>query len=341
MSLATRCGTCNTVFRVVQDQLKVSEGWVRCGRCGNVFNALESLFDLGREGPLSAPTPLKPLLSPALPPIAAPAPLPPAPPPLEAEDEVADARAEFDGAAPAHGDGGSDGDTRIEARAESAPDLAQPFAFDSRPDEFADRPDHAATLADSADSRADIDTAQALDTRPPPQEAPGFVRAAERAAQWQRPRVRAALALGGVLAALVLAAQVLVHNRDDLAAQHPGMAGPLSALCDLLGCSVGPPRHIEALAVDASGLTRIEGGSLHKLQVTLRNRHPTPVLAPAIELSLTDARSDLLARRVLVARDFGAALPERVAAGAELQLAVVLDLGELRVAGYTVELFYP
>ena len=45
MSLATRCTSCGTVFRVVQDQLKVSEGWVRCGRCNEVFNALEGLFD--------------------------------------------------------------------------------------------------------------------------------------------------------------------------------------------------------------------------------------------------------------------------------------------------------
>ena len=51
MSLATRCTSCGTVFRVVQDQLKVSEGWVRCGRCNEVFNALEGLFDLGRELP--------------------------------------------------------------------------------------------------------------------------------------------------------------------------------------------------------------------------------------------------------------------------------------------------
>jgi predicted Zn finger-like uncharacterized protein len=49
MSLATRCPVCSTVFRVVQDQLKVSEGWVRCGRCAKVFNAFEGLFDLERE----------------------------------------------------------------------------------------------------------------------------------------------------------------------------------------------------------------------------------------------------------------------------------------------------
>lgn len=51
MSLATRCPHCNTIFKVVQDQLKVSEGWVRCGRCQEVFNALEGLFDMEREPP--------------------------------------------------------------------------------------------------------------------------------------------------------------------------------------------------------------------------------------------------------------------------------------------------
>jgi len=339
MSLATRCGTCNTVFRVVQDQLKVSEGWVRCGRCGNVFNALEGLFDLSREGPVSAPTPLKPMLSPALPPSAAPREVPPAPQPPQAQDDTPDTRAEFDDPLPTDGDD----DTRIEARDDTTPDLPQPFAVDSRPDEFVDGGARSTGFVDDTqahDSRADIDTAQALDTGPAAH-APGFVRAAERAAQWQRPRVRAALTVAGLLAGVVLAAQVVVHQRDDLAARHPDLAGAVGSLCDLLGCTVGPPRHIEALAVEASGLSRIEGGSLHKLQLTLRNRHATPVLAPAIDLALTDARSELIARRVLHAHDFGAALPERIAAGAELQLAVVLDLGEQRVAGYTVELFYP
>ena len=46
MNLATRCPSCGTVFRVVRDQLKVSEGWVRCGRCAEVFNAAERLFEL-------------------------------------------------------------------------------------------------------------------------------------------------------------------------------------------------------------------------------------------------------------------------------------------------------
>ena len=51
MSFATRCTSCGTIFRVVVDQLKVSEGWVRCGRCHAVFNAEQGLFDLEHDAP--------------------------------------------------------------------------------------------------------------------------------------------------------------------------------------------------------------------------------------------------------------------------------------------------
>jgi predicted Zn finger-like uncharacterized protein len=39
MSLKTRCPACDTVFKIVPDQLKISSGWVRCGRCAEVFDA--------------------------------------------------------------------------------------------------------------------------------------------------------------------------------------------------------------------------------------------------------------------------------------------------------------
>jgi predicted Zn finger-like uncharacterized protein len=39
MSLITRCPACGTMFKVVTDQLKVSQGWVRCGQCTGVFDA--------------------------------------------------------------------------------------------------------------------------------------------------------------------------------------------------------------------------------------------------------------------------------------------------------------
>ncbi|MET0540123.1 MAG: DUF3426 domain-containing protein [Variovorax sp.] len=45
MSLVTRCPSCATTFKVVRDQLRISDGWVRCGRCSNVFDATLDLQD--------------------------------------------------------------------------------------------------------------------------------------------------------------------------------------------------------------------------------------------------------------------------------------------------------
>jgi predicted Zn finger-like uncharacterized protein len=44
MSLITRCPACGTMFKVVADQLKVSQGWVRCGHCAEVFDAATHLL---------------------------------------------------------------------------------------------------------------------------------------------------------------------------------------------------------------------------------------------------------------------------------------------------------
>lgn len=43
MSLITCCPSCGTKFRVVADQLRISEGWVRCGRCQEVFDAQQAM----------------------------------------------------------------------------------------------------------------------------------------------------------------------------------------------------------------------------------------------------------------------------------------------------------
>src|SRR5438128_3953502 len=52
MSLITSCPACGTMFRVVPDQLKISEGWVRCGHCSEVFDASVNLSDESVLDPL-------------------------------------------------------------------------------------------------------------------------------------------------------------------------------------------------------------------------------------------------------------------------------------------------
>ncbi|MEG0937566.1 MAG: DUF3426 domain-containing protein [Comamonas sp.] len=49
MSQVTRCPSCGTRFKVVADQLRISQGWVRCGRCQSVFDASQDLQTVSDE----------------------------------------------------------------------------------------------------------------------------------------------------------------------------------------------------------------------------------------------------------------------------------------------------
>lgn len=49
MSLATRCPTCDTLFKVTSGQLQLHEGKVRCGQCQTVFSGIEHLTSADTE----------------------------------------------------------------------------------------------------------------------------------------------------------------------------------------------------------------------------------------------------------------------------------------------------
>ncbi len=75
MSLVTRCPACGTTFKVVRDQLRISEGWVRCGRCSDVFDATLELHETPDAAVASkVPAPLDETAAGAPPPPPAPAP---------------------------------------------------------------------------------------------------------------------------------------------------------------------------------------------------------------------------------------------------------------------------
>ncbi|MDQ0587600.1 zinc-ribbon and DUF3426 domain-containing protein [Variovorax paradoxus] len=59
MSLVTRCPACATTFKVVRDQLRISDGWVRCGRCSHVFDATLDLHEApdGAAATIAPPAP--------------------------------------------------------------------------------------------------------------------------------------------------------------------------------------------------------------------------------------------------------------------------------------------
>lgn len=60
MRQITRCPACGTLFRVVPDQLRVSDGWVRCGQCQEVFDAslhMQAEVQSGNDSHLTAAEP--------------------------------------------------------------------------------------------------------------------------------------------------------------------------------------------------------------------------------------------------------------------------------------------
>ena len=149
-----------------------------------------------------------------------------------------------------------------------------------------------------------------------------------------------ALLLGSsaLLAALVL--QVSLQFHDSLAARWPSLRGPLAALCEAADCSLEPPRQLDAVSVDSSGLTRASDNSdAYRLSLVLRNRAEFPVAPPSVELSLTDANGQLVSRRVFAPSEFNAA-PASLAPLAETPMNLMLATGE-RISGYTIEIFYP
>lgn len=169
---------------------------------------------------------------------------------------------------------------------------------------------------------------------------PSFMRVERADRPLARPAVRRGLLVAALMLLLALVLQAAVVWRDQIAAQAPAARPALVALCQVLDCRVSPLRRIDRLAVETSALTRIEGAPLHRMSLTLRNRADTPVMVPALDLSITDAQGRLLARKVLQLADLGVGVPA-IDAGAELPVQALLNTGELRVSGYTVELFYP
>jgi hypothetical protein len=167
-----------------------------------------------------------------------------------------------------------------------------------------------------------------------------FVQQAEKAERWRQPWVRATMAGGAVVLALLLAAQLLVARRDAVVAQWPEARPLLQALCTPLDCRIEPLRRIEQVSVDSSGLTRIDDGPVYRLALVLRNRGDVPLLTPSIDLSLTDASGALVSRRVLSAGELGASRTT-IGAQQELPLQALLMSAERPLTGYTIEIFYP
>jgi len=351
--MITGCPSCGTLFKVVPDQLKISDGWVRCGHCSEVFDAaahMRQLVDVEDEqaAPDASFTMTAPLMADAPRPTSAPAPavLPfPAPAPKGGAsapisvlpsfypDDAIEVR-EVD--TPSQLDGDSIASPSLLRR----PDTGHPSPGDSmRAGLESSRP--RIDMLDAEDSDGDGDGPRSI--YDPSLDGVTFVRAARRKAFWRRPGVRLMLVLVVLVLLAALGVQVIVQERDRLAALHPQWRAALQAVCDVAGCKVGPHKRIESVVIDSSGFTRVRQDA-YRLSVTLKNLAPQPVAMPSLELTLTDSQDQPLLRKVIQARELGTA-PESLAPSSDWSASATIALGGAadtgRVAGYRLLAFYP
>jgi len=336
MSMITSCPACGTMFRVVPDQLKISEGWVRCGHCAEVFDAIANLTDESILEPPPLAQPMRPAERPAEIPATVPSELATQPADIPARDlpprptappEPADApdSSSFFGA---------------ESQVLEPSPLDTPFVF--RPSDLVRQ---SRDGSEPEDSDLDIDSEVPGEERHVlPEDLPNvsFVRKARRKSFWRRPMVRIGLAFASLVLAALLVLQLAYQDRDRLAAAEPALQPWLQRMCGALGCTLGPPRQIEAIVIDSSGFNRLRTDT-YRLGFTLRNTANVQVAAPAMELTITDPQDQPIARRVITPQEAGA--PDGVIApGAEWSRTfglVVNTPPNARVAGYRLLAFYP
>jgi Protein of unknown function (DUF3426) len=157
-----------------------------------------------------------------------------------------------------------------------------------------------------------------------------------------QPVLLAALVSLAFTLSLVLLLQMVIHERNAIAAAQPRLAPLLTRLCQPLNCGLSAVQKIGAVLIESSSFSRGSGDNF-RLSIALKNTALVAIAVPSIELTLTDAQDQALLRRVI--------LPDELQLGTEVlapgvdvltsvDAALVPEIAA-GVAGYRMVAFYP
>jgi hypothetical protein len=199
----------------------------------------------------------------------------------------------------------------------------------------------AGVASQAAEATSVAESASESDETAPPVEAEFL-----RSAGTRRKSVAIAYLSGTLALATVLALQLVIMFRVELAAQWPAARPTLQKLCEAMGCRVGWPMRGEMLAVVGTELQSYPSTTALELTAVVRNRADVTLALPAIELTLTDTQNRAVARKVFTPTDYlpppeaKARLAVGLEAGADLTIRIVFEAPNLNVAGFVVYPFY-
>jgi predicted Zn finger-like uncharacterized protein len=340
MTRITTCPRCNTRFRVTAAQLAARKGDVRCGRCSHVFNAYETLAEETPEAELrpdvEAPQPATPHEETSR----------PSPAVAVNEAEASSLPMEANNALPEEPliDFQVDAFPDIESSEEAAAPLQWPQT-ESPPQpeaEPAAQPE-AGPPAPEPEPTAKVRVVRiqppplAIETRVSP-DSPKYGPPPKPRRAW--PWVLASLLL---LAALT--GQVIYFLRDSIAANYPPTRAMLEQACRQLNCRISLPQNPDLLSIESSELhadpTR---PNIVVLTSTLRNHAAYVQSYPTLELTLTNTKDEMVARRLILPREYvrqTSSVRQGIPAKGDVAVKLLMDLGDLKAEGYRLYLFYP
>jgi len=351
--LATSCPYCHTTFRVVQDQLKICNGIVRCGSCRQVFNGIEQLqsadaallatsdrVETQTSWPESAEANPNPFTV------------------VAQEDEKAAFTEAHDdlnliltpaeeSAEQTHtslSDTPDPADYVIELAPKPQTVREEP-SFDAEPTFSPTQlPAEVLPAQVALPEPDDDDPAYKVEIRSHIPE-PAFVQRARQQERFSRmSHIAMAVLILGLLPALFF--QTVEAFHQQIAAAFPQTKPVLLQVCEIIECQTELPAQIDAVSVDASELQAPTAKEpAFTLNVLLRNRSQLAQAWPYVELTLKDINEIPVARRVFTAAEYLPTSQDAAsgfAANSEHSVKLVFEVeSQLKPVGYRVYLFYP
>jgi predicted Zn finger-like uncharacterized protein len=345
VSFTTSCHDCDSVFRITAEQLAASGGWAQCGVCGAAFDARVTLASEDGE-----PLPVMADDAAAEPQTGAGPITAERPPEAAAETHAATGDAPpaeagkntFDDTGPSHR-----AVAGIDQRA-GGRDLTSIILIGANSSELEDMgpfpviPAPAPAPSPAAPPRI---AAPALPASPP-------ARATDyQSSGWARRKLSSRRRIKGWVWAvlslfllLALLAQASYFLRDTLISQAPQTRPWFEKVCAILGCTLSLPKNAEMIQIIGSDLqAEATGKGQLKLKLTLGNRAPYAQAWPALVLTLTDHKDRPQARRSFAPGAYLAdakLLESGIPAQIEYPLTLQLDVRDLTLAGYRLEVAY-
>lgn len=314
MNYITTCPACETQFLLNTEQLKAHRGKVQCGHCQHVFNAKNRLTEVVAD--------------------------------TSRDDQTV------------YASGSDANDLSIENGAHNDLNVADDQASNMQEyngktdgesggtDDFSTVPYTAFNVDENA-AQSDYETYNEQVHGSSSANAPTFVQDLTTEPQFSKEPFKLKnllLPFFGLLLLILAFAQTVYFLRVQIAAQYPQYKPYLQQACQAFHCEIKLAQNLDLLTIDDSDMQESDDyQDIIDFSSVLINNAKYVQSYPNIELTLTDTQDQPVLRKLVTPKEYmseGVQIDAGIEALQEVRLNLVIDAGDLSVAGYRVLLVY-